>query len=324
MPDDAVVHDAYDVSWDCPHPHSDHERWQESDCYWFYDAKTGVGGFHRVGQQPNRMKGQVSVFVFAKDSERYVSSSEHDYRPEDRWATGQRVGGHTAVSLGNKEMQFTWDEADSSADLHWYESFHEPRNWPLHARYFMSFVNSDGHLECAGRLRGAVRIGEKTYQIDALAHRDRSWGYRGGETSGQRYRMFSGTVGPEFSIASYSLDLIDGGRSRAGHVLRNGVEHDVVDLRVLTTFDSDGYSPLGGTALITLNNGEVLEVECRGIQGRGGLFSDTIAEITYAGKTGFVDLELQNNPGRGTHMPQPHELTLLAPPGLTKCVSYAY
>jgi hypothetical protein len=316
--------EAYDVSWDRPHRADGNERWQESDCYWFYDATAGVGGFHRIGQQPNRMKGQVSLFVFALDGDRYVSNSELDYEPGERWAVGQRVGSHTAVSLKDKEMRFTWDEPESSADLHWCESFYEPRNWPLHARFFMSHVNSDGHLECGGRLRGMVRIGARTYQIDALAHRDRSWGYRGNETSNHRYRMFSGTVGPEFSVASYSLDLVDGGRSCAGHVIRNGVENDVVDLRCLTTFDADGFSPLGATAILTLDTGEAVRVACRGIQGRGGMFSDTICEITVDGKTGFVDLELANNPGRGTHMPRPDELTLLASPGLSKCVDYSY
>lgn len=322
-----VAHDPteiYDETWDRPHKHGSQELWQESDCYWFYDARTGVGGFHRIGQQPNRMKGQVAIFVFAKDGERYVSNSEHDFKTDERWNEGQRVAGHTAVALGGGEMRFTWEEGGSTGDLHWYESFHEPKNWPRHARFFMSHVNSDGHLECGGRLRGTVRIGERSYEIDALAHRDRSWGYRGRETSGQRYRMFSGTVGPEFCVASYSLDLIDGGRSCAGHVIRNGAEKAVVDLRCLTSFDGDGFSPVGATAILTLDDGEVLEVECRGIQGRGGLFSDTIAEITFAGKTGFVDLELQNNPGRGVHAPTAEELTLLAPPGLTRCVDYAY
>jgi hypothetical protein len=324
MADTSPATHAYDVSWDCPHQAGDNENWQESDCYWFYDAKARVGGFHRIGQQPNRGKGQVMLFVFALGGDRYVSNSEHEYAPQDRWATGQRVGGHTAVSLDYGEMRFTWEEPDSSADLHWYESFHAPRNWPLHARFFMSHVNSDGHLECAGRLKGRIRIGKQTYEIDALAHRDRSWGYRGHETSAHRYRMFSGTVGPEFSVASYSLDLVDGGRSCAGHVIRDGVENDVVDLRCLTTFDADGCSPLGAIAILTLDNGEVLKVACRGIQGRGAIFSDTISEITYAGKTGFVDLELAHNPGRGDYTPTPEEVTLMAPPGLSKCSDYAY
>lgn len=327
----------YDPSWDRPHRPSAESNWQESDCYWFFDIDRRIGGFHRIGQKPNLGSGQVTAFVFAEGGERYVlndSYSNHRAISEaDRWETGHRVDGHVAEALGDQKMRFSWDEPDCSAKLEFYESFHTPRNWSKtgHSDKFMDNINSDGHLECAGKLRGTIRIGEQIYEIDALAHRDRSWGFRdNGRVSMHRYRMFSGTVGPELSFASFLLDLKNGPKMVAGFVSRHGVDMDVRDLRVVTAFDADGLSPMGATAILTLEDGEKVKIDCDGVQGfmtpvpeAGAVSSDTISTFTYQGKTGFLDLELSTNPGRGVYIPTPEDLTVLAiAPGLSACASY--
>jgi hypothetical protein len=115
----------------------------------------------------------------------------------------------------------------------------------------------------------------------------------------------------------------------AGFVVRDDVDDDVRGLRVLTTFDADGLSPIGATAILTLEHGEAIRVNCRGIQGfmtpvreAQAVSSDTISTFEYDGHIGFVDLELSTNPGRGTYIPLPGDVTLLAFPGLSTSVSY--
>ncbi|MDB5972297.1 MAG: hypothetical protein JWQ90_4747 [Hydrocarboniphaga sp.] len=330
---------SYDVSWDKPHRPGEQELWQESDCYWFYDASQGIGGFHRVGQQPNRGKGQLTLFAFKEGGERFVMSSgdgvEVDLTPDARQDSKQLVGGHSVEALGDGRMRFIWDEKDCAADLEFYESFHEPRNWSKtgHSDKFMSNINSDGHLECAGKLRGPIRIGSQTYRIDALAHRDRSWGFRDNRRAAMhRYRMFSGTVGPELSFASFLLDLKDGPKMVAGFVARNGVDHDVRDLRVLTTFDYDGFTPVGSLGILTLDNGEQLRIETKSVQGfmtpvpnTTNASQDHISTFTYEGKTGFLDLELCTNPGRGSYIPVQADVSFTTiDQGLSKSVVYEF
>ena len=58
--------------WDCPHQFSDEPSWQESDCYWFYDVKLGVGGFHRIGQKQNKGTGQLMLFVLPLPAECWI------------------------------------------------------------------------------------------------------------------------------------------------------------------------------------------------------------------------------------------------------------
>lgn len=327
----------YDVSWDKPHTPSTQNAWQESDCYWFYDAVAGVGGFHRIGQKPNTGKGQNTLFVFKEGGERFVLSagarSEVLLREDARQDRKQVVGDHTAEALGDGRMRFTWRETGCTGDLEFYECFHAPRNWSKtgHSDTFMSNINADGHLECSGKIRGDIRIGDNSYAIDALCHRDRSWGFRdNSRVSMHRYRMFSGTVGPELSFASFLLDLKDGTRMVAGFVARDGVDLDVRDLRVMTTFDSDGITPLAAVGVLTLENGEEIRIECTSVQGfmtpvpeAGCASQDHISTFTYNGKTGFLDLELCTNPGRGSYIPTRADVTYVAvDQGLSKSVVY--
>ncbi len=327
----------YDQSMDCPHTPSPDKYWQESDAYWFYDAEQGVGGFHRIGQKPNIGTGQATAFAFKKSGERFVLNdsytNELTITPEDRWKSGHRVGRHIAESIAPGKMHYAWDEQECSANLEYYESFYAPRDWskPKHSGELMDNINSDGHLECSGKLRGQVKIAGNTYDIDALCHRDRSWGFRDtSRASLHRYRMFSGTAGSELSFAAFLLDLKGGPGVVAGFVSRNGVDQDVSDLRCMVTFDSDGLSPIGATAILTLETGEEVRIQCQSVQGfmtplpdTNCATSDTISTFEYEGKTGFLDLELCNNPGRGIYIPTTEDLTLLAINcGVSKSASY--
>ncbi|MGE6696672.1 DUF7064 domain-containing protein [Hyphomonas sp. NPDC076900] len=327
----------YDLSWDKPHTPSGDVLWQESDCYWFYDRAQRIGGFHRIGQKPATGKGQVTLFIFREEGQRFVLSAgprtEVALGQDSRQDAKQVVGGHTAEALGDGRMRFTWQESESDADLEFYEPFHEPRNWSKtgHSDEFMSNINSDGHLECSGRIRGRIRIGSETYTIDGLCHRDRSWGLRdNSRASLHRYRMFSGTVGPELSFASFFLDLKGGPSMVAGFVARNGVDHDVRDLRVIMRMDRDGLTPLGSTGILTLETGEEIRIESNSVQGfltpvpeAQSVSQDHISTFLYNGKVGFLDLEFCINPGRGAYIPDQADLTFgVIEQGLSQCVIY--
>lgn len=333
---------AYDVSWDGTHAPGEEADWQESDCYWFYDMEAGVGGFHRVGQKPNRGNGQLTLFAFAKDGERYTLNEYNrtvfPIGEDDRWADGHRVKGHSAQSLGDGRMRYTWQEDGSSADLEFYESFYTPRSWSKnhHESEFMKTMNPGGHLEVGGRIRGTITIGAETYQIDALAHRDRSWGFRDNAlVSWHRFRMFSGTVGPEFSIASFVADLRIGDkvqRTVSGFVVRDGVDEDLADLKVALTLDTDGMSVLSATAIVVLQSGEEIRIPIEAQQAfmthltpSDESIIDTISTIDYKGKKGFCDLTHWTNPGRGSYKPTQDDLTLTAVDlGLSKSVQHIF
>lgn len=328
---------SYDTSWDKPHEPGKDIHWQESDCYWFYDAVCGVGGFHRIGQRPNQKTGQIILFVFKVGGQRFLIShgagAEVELGADARQESKQVVGSHSVEALGDGRMRYIWSENGCGGDLEFYDSFYTPRNWSKtgHSDDFMSNINSDGHLECSGRLRGKISIGDDLFEIDGLCHRDRSWGFRdNSRASLHRYRMFSGTVGPELSFATFLLDLKDGTRMVAGFVDRNGTDQDVRDLRVLTTFDADGLTILNATGILTLDNGDEIRIESTSLQGfvspvpeANAAVLDQISTFEWEGRTGFLDIEYCNNPGRGTYIPRQSDLTFSAfDEGLTPASIY--
>jgi hypothetical protein len=81
---------------------------------------------------------------------------------------------------------------------------------------------------------------------------------------------------------------------------------------------------------VTLENGEVLRIDCSSMQGfvtpvreAETWSTDNISAVSVDGKKGFVDLEMGMNPGRGTFIPTQADVTLLAvDDGLSETVSY--
>lgn len=313
----------YDESWDRPHRAGPEEDWQESDCYWFYDATARVGGYHRIGMRPNRGTAQVMLMVFALGGQRYTRNdsfvTDRVISAANRSDLGQHVDGHSAHSLGAAEMRYRWAEDGTTAELEFVEPFYEPRGWPARSGELMKDVNAGGHLECSGRIRGEIRIGADDYVIDALAHRDRSWGYRNHALiEFHRYRMSSGTTGPGFSFASHAIALRGKGVSAGGFVARDGVTEDVVDVRVLTTLDADGFTSMGACTVLTLVGGEQIKVPATVVQGfvnplgEGSFATCSIAEATFGDHVGFQNLEVCPNPGRGSYIPTPSDGSLHA------------
>jgi hypothetical protein len=311
---------AYDESWDRPHTPGPEDGWQESDCYWFYDRGAGVGGYHRLGCKPNRGTAQIMLLAFALGGKRFSrnDSFTREHATTRRWATGQRAAGHSVESLGDGRMRYRWQEDGCSAELEFSDAFYTPRGWPSDATSVMATLNPGGHLEVSGRLRGRISIDGTDYAVDALAHRDRSWGYRDhSSVSFHRYRMSSGTVGRTLSWATVTISTLDGHLLSQGFVARDGETEDVTNARVITTLDADGFTTMGARTVMTLASGEIVAVDATAVQGFLSALpptfaTSTIAAVEYHGEAGFQNIEMCPNPGRGTHVPGEEEGSLLA------------
>lgn len=308
---------AYDPSDDCPHAPTGDPFWQESDCYWFYDAKAKVGGFHRIGHRPADEHADLILWVFTDDGERYRVVEHPALQPRWRKADGQSIASSYAKTLGNRRMAYGWSERDCEATLA-FEGFHEPRGWSKgeEAKPLDSTLNS-GHLECAGRIRGELRIGARSFAIDALAHRDRSWGVRRTDKVVQ-HRMFTGTFGPELSFATAVVQFPGGLAHKAGFVARHGESEDIADVRIISAIDHDGLTVRAGTCDILLKSGERLSIAMTPVDGvvhdwrETYITADNIGRATYGHLSGFCDLELSINPQRGTYAPTAADLVRLA------------
>ena len=315
----------YDESWDRPHQSNGSELWQESDWLSCYDTEQGVGVIYRLGQRPAKGEGQPSLFAFAVEGHRFLlpevggMGTDWNITDEDRWETGCQVSGHKVEALGGGEMLFRWDYPESAGLLKFQEQIHVPRDWSTSGKHknVVADMNADGHLECSGRVRGEVRIGDKQYQLNCFGHRDRSWGERDAYVHRMRRCLSTwGSVGPELSFAASLMEFDDGRSAAMGYVVRSSVEEDLSTLNLLTTMDGDMATPLSGKVVIGLESGELITVDCDLKQAFGGFSpGSTFAALGaahYAGQKGFCCYSVITNTSRGEHRLTQDEVTGLA------------
>lgn len=306
----------YNESWDRPHKSGPERLWQESDCYWFFDRRSGVGGYHRIGQFTNQQTGQEMINAFKLGGQRFRLLKDHGIADCRRWETGQGVGASTAETLGDRRMRYSWDEPDCAADLEFYEAFYDPRDWTKPSSRHAGSVaveqkmNTGGHLECSGRIRGKVRVGEDVFEIDALAHRDRSWGARDYKAAYQ-HRMVTGTMGPELSWATFVMRLTGGLCAHAGFVDRGGVSEDIAKVDVITGFADDGLTVADLRCRIHLVSGESIDVRGAAAEGFCALTDGWLVSSHHyiaCGEAGFTILDTTNRPSKGDYIPSPDEV----------------
>ncbi len=273
----------------------DDPGWQESVAVWFHDLATGWGGFLRFGIHPTQGYGRTMLFAYDDRGLRFRRVLE---RVPVADFVELAIGGCWAGVDGDA-VAYRWDEPECAAQLT-FAPFYEPLGFgvsadegDLHATVYA------GHLECSGRLVGSLRVGERTIELDALCHRDRSWGPRRIDAIVTN-RMFTGTMGPALSFAAIEIQTVSG-PNRHGFVVRDGVVTPCEDLVILPSIGLDGYSVDGGVAHLRLLGGEVLTLTAETIDGQltpwdGYLSSEHLSIARCGDLVGMCDNELTNNP----------------------------
>lgn len=315
----------YDISWENPHEPGPEEKWQESDWYTFYDPENGVGGVQRIGHKPNQGTAQLMLFAFIEGGERILINGGNDKRlvdlvRGDRSDTRMAGGSHFAETVSEGKKRFGWDEPETAGELEISESYYTPRYWTKleteGVSSLMAKAQTGGKLQHSGRLKGWVRVGKDTRPVDAHFHRDRAWGFRNlGLLGFHRSRLIYGSCGPAFSLCSMLVEQPDGRPTVVGFVVRDGVENEIVHIRVAPTIDEDGYSVLGATAVLTLDNDEQVRLTAKSVQGcltynpeAQQAVSDTLCRMKVGQLDGICNLIIFNNPGRGTYCPMAQQV----------------
>lgn len=295
-PDDRLVHE-----WEGD------PDWQESVSVWFHDMRSGWGGFFRFGLHPTQAYGRSMLFAYRADGVRFRRVRERV--PVDVVGVPKRleVGSGWADVDDADRVAFGWDEPECGAHLA-FEPFYDPIGFGV-SRDEADLQRSvyAGHLECSGRLLGRLRIDDDVVELDALCHRDRSWGPRRMDTV-LTNRMFTGTMGPELSFAAIEIQTDAGHVNRHGFVVRHGEVTPCDDLVILPTIGLDGYSVDAGTCHLKLRTGEVLTLTCETVDGQltpydGYLCSEHLSIARCGDLVGMCDNELTNNPRLGSADP---------------------
>jgi hypothetical protein len=292
--DDRAVH-----AWD------DEPAWQESVAVWFHDMHLGWGGFFRFGLHPVAGHARSMLFAYTESGRRFRRVRERiptevtaSAAPPARLEAGSGWAG-----VVDDRVAYSWQEPECSANLR-FEPFYEPVGFGISAdEADLHDSIYAGHLECSGRLFGTLRVDEMTVEIDALCHRDRSWGPRHMDAV-LTNRMMTGTMGPALSFAAIEIRTA-AATNRHGFVVREGVVIPCDDLVILPSIGLDGYSVDAGVCHLKLVGGEVLTITAETIDGQltpydGYLCSEHLSIARCGDLVGMCDNELTNNPRLGT------------------------
>jgi hypothetical protein len=281
-----------------PHPIGDDPAWQESVFLQWFDVRAGVGGTHRVGHEPNHLGGTAVInFGVFSPTQRF---RRNFVVPLEDAGDGLGAAGHSYRYEGQPHYRVT--ERDCELDITVEDFYPRTDFFPRGDSLTTEFAPH--HFEASGRITGTLRLGDEIHEIDALGHRDHSWGIRRWDTL-LSHRWICGTFGPDLSFGSIIWHARDGSLTKGAYVVRDGEVIYATEIDVITWQDVDGLTHRGGEAIWQLPGGDQLHLECRGVDGtlsdqHDVAWIDLLCTVEHEGRTGACDFEISTNPRQGT------------------------
>jgi len=258
-PDDDVMHE----------PDGSAE-FNESVYYNFGDRHTDVGGFLRIGNRPNEGYAEVSTCLFLPGGTVAFWYLKPEIPANDAHDAGglrcRTVEPHRVHTVGYDGEVVVLDDPAQMEDPRsaFKANPHRPCRvdltfealsdtfWPwapadegepegfdavLHAAFARNHLNQ--HMAATG----TVTVGDRSFTVDGLGWRDRSWGARRW-ASIDMYRWTSVSFGPDLGLAIMLFGDEDGGTYPRGYV-HHGFERPpvrIVEARYRTDYDSRWYA----------------------------------------------------------------------------------
>jgi hypothetical protein len=266
---------------------------------WF-DLSTGIGGAHRVGHAIGAESANVWSALVTSDGKRWRQNDER-LDVDDRRRYPHLFGAGTTDFVAEPTPGIRVDDPDASADLQFHDYYSPMPVWNGSEADLVASSIAPNHREASGRVSGEVRLGETTYTIDGLYHRDHSWGARDWSTI-ISHRWFVGTFGPELSFSAVVLQGPDNRYIRGGAIVRDGVITAATNVDIVVAGEADGVSHRGGEVRMDLADGQRFGARGEVIDGvlcqqDGWVGVEGLSRIvTTEGRqlVGFGDIEISN------------------------------
>lgn len=295
------------------HTPGDHPWWQESVVGVWLDSASGVGGFHRIGHEPNHAGGKARIWscmFHAKDGWQYYCCTDFPLTPVDRLENGFAAGGTHAYTYDAASGVSVWtiNDGDLSATIEMTNFFpivdSIPKSEESEAVKKFNERTCSNHFECAGAAAGTVTYKGKTDRVEGFNYRDHSWAPRDWDNQVLGHRWFVGTLGPDLSFAAMTILSLEGNLMKSGFVVKDGEVILPDDLDIVVHMEADCYTHRGGKIVFKLPGGEVIPIRARAVG--GGRFAhgntecvEMICEAEGLGRKGFLNGEITTNPKNG-------------------------
>jgi hypothetical protein len=286
------------------HPIGDNPLWQESVLLHWYDRRQGIGGWHRVGHEPNNQGGRAAIwsYVFDRSGWQYRRCGEVPLTPADCYAGG--FGAGSALKFGYQDNVATWtlDDGPLRAEIQCRNLF--PIVDPFPKADEVAAKRFPSHFEVAGRVTGHVTHEGRKVAIDGYGYRDHSWGGRDWQNGMPNHRWFTGTLGGELSFAAITAQAPTGRLTRVGYVHRHGETVQARNVDVVTYLEPDGLTHRGGELTLDLPTNDIVQVRFRTRAGvlfqRGSVVMvEHMCDAEGMGMQGYCDAEISSNPRLG-------------------------
>ena len=282
--------------------------WQESVFLLWYDLAARVGGMHRIGHEPHLNGGSVILYnyLFAGEGTVYKNTQVMPMRTEDTFATGFG-GGPTCRYEHVRKPVLVFEDQYVAGQLE-FEDNHLPIDVFPESAGTLADDFAKNHYEVSGRVRGTVRVGEKSYAIDALGYRDHSWGVRVWRSL-LTHRWVAGVIDSSLSFCAMSWLGANGTLRKFGYVRQGQRVINASEVDILTAIEVDGITHRGGTVNMTLVNGQTWQIVATPLAKGIASFHhdvvcyDTLCQATIGDRVGICDFETSNNSQGGSRKP---------------------
>lgn len=297
-----------------PHAPGPQETWQESVVLVWWDVENAIGGFYRIGHEPNKDGGpRVALWsvtftpegIFRKNS--YLPMQASDRTPDGQGA----ADGGLAFRFTDHAI-WTIDVDGLSAELHVHDYHAGLDGYPKTG----DLVDiAPAHMEVSGAVTGVLTVRGKRYEVNGRAIRDHGWGNRVIGTT-VSHRWVVGTTGPDLFFLALGFHTIKDDREvpdelvKFGWAVKGGEVIFAKSLEIVAHIEIDAHTIRGGSVAMELNNGEVLDIRLQNLA-PGSLFKqhdhfvvDNLCQFTTGeGATGIACFEVTNNACRGERRP---------------------
>jgi len=292
-----------------PHSPGMERNWQESFVLVWWDAGQSIGGFFRLGHEPNHNGGQAVIWsnVFTPHHV-FHRACVQALQPHDRLKNG--------FSSDNGALQYRYDgqcawsvkEPGLEASLR-LEDFHPAIDGYRKGGQTQAREVGAQHVEVACRVTGQVIVKGRLYEVDGLGLRDLGWGVR--DRHGiLSHRWLAGVFDRDNSFCALTIHTASDAIIKFGWVVRGDKVIYAEKVDVVAYIECDGCTNRGGKVLMVLSTGERFEaifdpVAPAVLSNNEDLACiDTLCRVTWGDRMGIGDFETKNNLQAGSRRPR--------------------
>lgn len=304
MASDSSLFEHFSAADETLHPANDNPLWQESVLLHWYDREQGIGGWHRLGHEPNNQGGKAAIwsYLFDRHGWQYRRCGEVSLTAADRFPTGFSAGSALRFSYEGNKAKWLVNDGPLQAHIECENLF--PIVDPFPKADEVAAKRFPHHFEVAGRVTGTVTHEGRSVTVNGFGYRDHSWGGRDWSGGMPNHRWFTGTLGSDLSFAAITAQAPSGNLTRVGYVHRKGEVIHATSVDVVAHMEPDGVTHRGGELTITLPGDEKVHVRFKAHAGvlfqRGNVVMvEMICDAEGHGLQGYCDAEISSNPRAG-------------------------